>query len=348
MPSVVRRSQAGWRWLGVFWLIVLCVGGSAAATLHVLGPPEMRPLPIAHTVNDHGPDPQAPGTDAPKPEAEHVPVSGPTAAAPGRVAAPIQALMEKSAAFPTAQLPKVAADGRVARLVYAAPAPSVPPGSARIALLLSGFGLAERDSQAAIGQLPGAVSLAVSSYVPPGSPLLAAAREAGHELLASIPMEPDGYPLNDEGARSLRTGLSPEENRVNLEWALSRTDGAVGATGASDGMRGERFADIPAVFDPMVEEVTRRGLLYVDARPGRTAPAGAPVRAVDVVLDDQLGRAEMDARLQSLERTAKEKGSAIGLVGSLHPVTIERIGAWIKTLQERGLVLVPVSAVVNP
>jgi polysaccharide deacetylase 2 family uncharacterized protein YibQ len=192
------------------------------------------------------------------------------------------------------------------------------------------------------------VSFAVSSYATGITPLLTAAREAGHELLASIPMEPQGFPGNDEGPHSLLTGASPEDNAVNLEWALSRTQGVVGATGASDGMRGERFADIPASFDPMIAAVTGRGLLYVDARPGRAEPPGAPVRAVDVVLDDQLGRAEIDARLQSLERTAQERGSAIGLAGPLRPATIERIAAWTKTLQGRGLVLVPVSAVVNP
>ena len=72
------------------------------------------------------------------------------------------------------------------------------------------------------------------------------------------------------------------------------------------------------------------------------------MRAIDVVLDEELGRAGLDARLQSLERTARERGSAIGLVGSLRPATIERIAAWTRTLEGRGFVLVPVSAVVNP
>ncbi len=269
-----------------------------------------------------------------------------------RVAAPIADLMEPSRAFQPAQLPRAAADGRISRLVYAAPAPAVPAGSSRIALLVSGFGLSDRESRAAIENLPAPVSFAVSSYATDITALLSAAREAGHELLASIPMEPQGYPGNDEGVHSLRTGLSPQENATNLEWALSRTQGVVGATGASDGMRGERFADIPASFDPAVKDVTRRGLFYIDARPGRAMPAGLPAdtpeRAIDVVLDDQLGRAEIDARLQSLERTARERGSAIGLVGTLRPATIERIAAWSKTLQGRGLVLVPVSAVVNP
>ena len=259
------------------------------------------------------------------------------------MAGPDAALLAPGAA----SLPQVAADGRDARRVYAAPQVAVPAGSARIALLVSGFGLSERTSRAAI-DLPGPVSLAVSAYAPSAAPLLDAARGAGHELLASLPMEPAGYPQADEGDHSMRTGLPPEQNRQNLLWALGRTPGAVGATGASDGLRGERFADISAAFDPVLDDVTRRGLLYVDARPGRAEPAGAPVRAVDVVLDDDLGRAEIDARLAALERVAKERGAAIGLAGPLRPTTIERIAAWAKGLGGRGLVLVPVSQIVNP
>ena len=236
----------------------------------------------------------------------------------------------------------------MARLVYAGPIPAGPPNGPRVALLLSGFGLSDRDSRAALAQLPGAVSLAVSAYAEGVEGLLEEARRSGHELLASIPMEPQAYPQDDEGPRSLRTGLSPAENAANLAWALSRTSGAVGATGASDnGMRGERFAEVTGVFDPAIDEIGRRGLLYIDPRPGRTPNRpGLMARAVDVVVDDRIGRAEIDARLSELERIARERGSAIGLAGPLRPATIERIAAWARTLSEKGVTMVPVSAMV--
>ena len=267
------------------------------------------------------------------------------AAAPAPVAAAAPEAPPQAAATPE-PAPHAAAEARPPRQLYAAAPVAVPPGAAKVAILLSGIGLTERDSRAAVDQLPAAVSFAVSAYASVPGSVLEAARQAGHELLESIPMEPQGYPQYDEGARSLRTGLSPEENRRNLEWALARTPGSVGATGASDGLRGERYADIPAALGPVVDEVTRRGMLYVDARPGRAEPPGAPVRAVDVVLDEQLGRAEIDAKLSALERVAKERGAALGLAGPLRPTTIDRIAAWAKTLPGRGLVLVPVSEIV--
>ena len=100
----------------------------------------------------------------------------------------------------------------------------------------------------------------------------------------------------------------------------------------------------------MLEEVGRRGLLYIDPRPGRTSAlpaAGAPSRSVDLVVDDPPARAEIEAKLAALERLARERGSSLGLAGPLRPVTIERIAAWAKGLEERGLVLAPVSALMG-
>ncbi len=321
------RRRSGWRALGLFWLVLLMLGGAGAAALQAMGPMPRAPAAV----------------DAPPAPREAPPVAQQTR----RVLPPDPALLERSAAFPPAQLPRVAPDGRAARSVYAAPTPPVPAGAPRIAVLMSGFGLSEKDSAGAVDALPGPVSFAASAYsgIPPA--VFEAARAAGHELLVSVPMEPAGYPLNDAGARSLLTGLSPADNRQNLEWALGRIPGAVGATAASDGMRGERFADVSGALDPILDEIGRRGLLYIDPRPGRVpSRPGLPGRAIDLVLDESPARAEIEAKLLALERIARERGSAVGLVGPPRPVTIERIAAWAQTLEGKGIVLVPVSALV--
>ena len=62
--------------------------------------------------------------------------------------------------------------------------------------------------------------------------------------------------------------LPPEQNRQRLEWALSRMAGYVGATGALGTTRGERFAALPDQMNPVLTELAKRGLLYVDSRPG--------------------------------------------------------------------------------
>ncbi len=263
----------------------------------------------------------------------------------GKIAEPDPALLEPSRAFPSAGLPRIGADRRLPRLVYRRPAP--PPGARpRIALLLAGVGLAAADSRAAIDRLPGAVSLAFSAYTPNPEALLEAARSRGHEILASVPMEADGFPWNDAGPRSLLTGNPPAANRENLEWAMSRLQGYVGLTGASDGLRGERFADQGSSFGLVLEEATQRGLLYIDPRPGAPAPTGTG-RTVDAVIDDPATRADIEAKLILLERRARDHGSALGLAGPLRPATVERIAAWAEDVEKRGYQLVPVSALVT-
>ena len=306
----------GWRALGLFWLALLALLGGGMAVLQNMGPV-----------------PHAAGAAVAQPALADVPASG--------VSPPIAALLEPSR-FPPAQLPRVAADGRRPASAYAAPAPVLPPGMPRIALLVAGFGLADRESRAVI-ELPAAVSIAVSAYASaPG--VAEAARVAGHELWASVPMESTNYPLVDAGPRSLLTGASPEDNRTNLEWALSRTPGAVGATSASDSTRGERFADLAGAFGPVRDEIARRGLLFLDARAGRGGARAPFSRQIDLVLDDPLSRAEFEAKLVGMERLARDRGAALGLVGPPRPFTTERLAAWIKTLPDKGIALVPVSA----
>ena len=52
--------------------------------------------------------------------------------------------------------------------------------------------------------------------------------------------------------------------------------------------------------------------------------------------------AEIDHALTDLENLAKERGVAIGSASAL-PISIERIGLWIKTLEARGILLVPLT-----
>lgn len=302
---------------------MLAVGGT---TLYVLGPlPHPAVVPPA-------------------------PASLPAAAATppvwdGHIAEPEPALLEVSPAFPQTALPRIAADGRLPRLVYRRPA--APAGiRPRIALVVAGFGLSAADSRTAIDALPGAVTLAFSAYTPNSEPLAEAARARGHELLASLPMEADGHPWNDAGPHSLLTGALPAANRVNLEWAMGRLQGYVGMTGASDGLRGEQFAAQTSSFSLVLDELARRGLLYVDPRPGAPSPRIAG-RSVDLVVDDPPTRAGIEAKLLALERAAREHGAALGLAGPLRPVMIERIAAWARDIEARGFELVPVSALVT-
>ena len=217
----------------------------------------------------------------------------------------------------------------------------------RVGLLLAGVGLNQADSEAAIRALPRGVTLAISPYARNPAKLLAAARAAEHEYLLSIPMEPQGFPLNDPGKQALMTSLSLEQNRSRLDWMLSRIAGYVGAVGAEGSLRGERFASLPEEINPVLAELARRGLLYVDPRPDAAPLPLVWSRSVDLVIDEPGAAADIDDKLAQLARLAREKGSALGFAGTVRPVTTQRLAAWATGLAADGLVLAPVSALVQ-
>lgn len=242
-----------------------------------------------------------------------------------------------------------------------APAPPVPtyasqaPDAAsrpRVVLVIDGVGLDENLSERLIRALPSAVDLAFSAYTPDEAAdrLRRTADATGHECLLSIPMEPAGYPLAEEGIRALAASAGAARNRDNLSWALARVPRCIGATGASDGLAGERFAASGPSFDAMLHTVRSRGLLYLDPRPEAPVSDDPGLRHADLVLDRTASPAEpvtaalLTSRLAALEQIAKSRGVAIGLAGPPLPVLLDRLQAWARALPDRGLVLVPLSS----
>ena len=341
-----RQFFTGWRGLGRFWLLIVALAALVGLALQFAGP---RPAP-APVIGQTPARPAQPSTEPVRP----VPQQSPDAAAtprpgrnaPGPIADPDPALLEAATAGSSDLLPRIAADGRRPMQVYAAGFDG-STRRARVGVVLAGVGLNQAESEAAIRTLPGGITLAVSPYAQSPSKLLDAARAAEHEYLLSLPMEPQGFPLNDPGKQALMTSLSPEQNRARLQWVLSRIAGYAGVVGAEGSLRGERFASLPEEINPVLAELARRGLLYVDPRPGAAPVPAVWSRTVDLVIDEPGAAADIDDKLARLAKLAQAKGSALGFAGTLRPVTIQRLAAWANGLAADGLALAPVSALVQ-
>ncbi|WP_428374851.1 divergent polysaccharide deacetylase family protein [Lichenicoccus sp.] len=328
-------SRSGRALLG-FWsalLLAACVGG---ATLQWLGPVRPSPDKVRAAAR-----PVLVATLIAKPAHAAAAVPHPRTA----IAAPDPALLEPAPDYHGAAVPRIAADGRQARVVYAgwSPPEGALPPPPRIGILLDGLGLSAADSTSAIESLPAAVSLAVSPYAPDLEPLLAEARLRGHELLLSLPMEPLHAPNDDEGPQAMNDDLAAQQNQRRLEWALSRLQGYAGVTNALSGLAGEGFTGLPA-FGVVAHGLGARGLFYLNASPGTDRPLGIWGANADLRLDDTQDAAAIDARLLQLEQIASHNGHAIGVAGPLYPVTVARIAAWSRSLAARGMILVPVSS----
>ncbi len=403
-----RRIFAGWRGLGLFWVLVLLLLGGGGFWLDRLGPPGPPETVAEAPETPDAPEakpPEAPAAEAPAPEPEPTPAAEtpsqpaqvpepvtaqaePSPPSPQAIAAPpaAQAIAAPPAAQPPAPPPAAPAPPAIDAPTISAESPSarpIPPPDAalqeqgrfgplprvgadgrtsirayggqfdrqdtrpRIGIVVADIGISNTQTEDAIRRLPPAVTLAISPYAPRAAQLSERLRAKGVESLVGLPLEPAGYPLNDPGNRALLTGRSGPENLANLEWVLSRFPGYVGAIGVVGGMRGERFAAMEQSYQALQESLRNRGLLYLDARPGVSAPMRAWGRSVDVILDEPATRAEIEKRLGELEAIAKARGSALGLANAPTPVVIDRLVAWAAGLDRRGVVLTPVSAIIR-
>ncbi len=256
---------------------------------------------------------------------------------------PDPALVEQGAYGP---LPRVGADGRRPWRVYARPF-DARDERPRIAIIVTGLGLSQAATEAAITRLPGTVTLAFDPYAKGLDDWIPLAREAGHEVLLSLPMEPANFPVHDPGPHALRTSLAPADNLRRLEFVLSRLSGYVGVVT----LMGSGFTTVEEQLRPVLEALMGRGLLFVEAAPAPKTLApeiateiGLPHVANDLVLDENPSRASVDIRLAELEGIVRKRTTAVAMAAP-NPATLERIAAWAATLDGKNLALAPVSAI---
>jgi polysaccharide deacetylase 2 family uncharacterized protein YibQ len=246
-------------------------------------------------------------------------------------------------------IPKIGPDGARPSDLYAR-APKAAPGkkdAPRIAIVIQGLGVSASATQEAFAKMPEAVTFAFAPYIADAERVVSRARSAGHEVLLQVPMEPFDYPDNDPGPQTLLMTLSAEQNVDRLQWLMSRFQGYVGITN----LMGARFTASEASLSPILREMAKRGLIYVDdgSTPRSVASqiAGAnnlPFAKADVSIDAVPTPASIERALSRLETLASERGFAVGISSPL-PAAIDRIGRWIKAAESRGYLVVPISAV---
>jgi uncharacterized protein len=258
--------------------------------------------------------------------------------------APLPAVSEAGKFGP---LPRIASDGRTPFDVYASAVPASVLGSdrPRIAIVLGGMGLNAKLTRQAMRDLPSTVTLAFAPYGDSIQTLAQEARERGHEVMLHLPMEPYGYPTVDPGPKTLRAGDGAAENPENLSWLMSRFAGYTGVVN----YMGARLSGDEAALHPVLAELGKRGLVYLDdgasarslvQRIGREVKL--PVRRAEII--DAASYDDIRGRLARLEELAHRTGAVIGSGAGLS-VTIDAVQSWARDLSERGVDLVPASVI---
>lgn len=259
--------------------------------------------------------------------------------------APIKGLFERT---PFGPLPKVSGKRTPAK-AYARPVNrrKLNKLKGKIAIVIGGMGLSSQSTNKAVRALPGPVTLAFAPYGKGLQRWITKARRRGHEVLLQLLMEPFNYPAVSPGPNPLLTSLQPEENLNRLKHYTGRFTGYAGVTN----YMGAKFTSEPAALGPVLGELKKRGLTYLDdGTSGRSKSKqvgkifGLGVARAHKVIDRVQDPVAIRANLEKLEAIALKNGIAVA-VGSGLPETITEVSQWANTLSEKGIGLIPVSEV---
>ena len=220
-------------------------------------------------------------------------------------------------------------------------------GKPRVVVVIDDMGI-DRARSGAAARLPGPLTLSFLTYANDLPEQTRAARERGHELMLHVAMEPNDKSV-DPGPNVLLVGQAASEIRKSLAWGLSRFEGYVGI----NNHMGSRFTRDADGMTVVMEELARRGLLFLDSRTsGKTVAAQlaarhrVPFEERNVFLDAEDRPGEAEARLKELESLARRHGHAIA-IGHPKERTLAALEAWLPSLAGKDLALAPLSAVVR-
>ncbi len=226
--------------------------------------------------------------------------------------------------------------------------PTAPAGRRLIAVVIDDVGLDRHQAHQAI-TLPSAVTLAFLPYAETLSEQVAAARAAHHQIIVHMPMEPQDMAHNNPGPQALLVALGAADIRGRVGAALQAIEGEVGL----NNHMGSRFTASLAAMQPVMEELARHDLFFLDSRTtpqsvGATLARRYGVRYVarDVFLDNVIEGRAIQRQLDELARVADRRGQAVA-IGHPHPETLEALRRWIPLMQRRGYSFVPVSALAH-
>ena len=217
---------------------------------------------------------------------------------------------------------------------------------ARIVIIIDDMGMGRKHSYDVI-DLPAPLTLAFLPYAPALDKITKDARAKGHELLIHAPMEPLDH-LNP-GPIALLNDMTEQELKDSLGKMFNSFSGYVGI----NNHMGSRLTQNAAAMHVVMNELAARGLIFVDSKTINSSVAGKiaaehglDYAERDVFLDHKETLDFARNALLEAERHARKYGSAIA-IGHPKVNTIQALKEWLPLAEERGFVVVPVSAVVR-
>ena len=215
-----------------------------------------------------------------------------------------------------------------------------------VAIVIDDVGV-DRPRSKRAWELPGPLTMSFLPYAKDLREQARAARARGHELMLHLPMEPNGR--NDPGPNALLVSLTDSELKQRVTAALDSFDGYVGV----NNHMGSRFTTFRPGMETVLRQFKSRGLMFLDSRTTAQSVGdqaaqelGVPSIVRHVFLDDDESIDAVRRKLSDVEAVARRQGFVVA-IGHPHEATLQALAEWLPTLQAKGMVLAPATAVLR-
>lgn len=216
-----------------------------------------------------------------------------------------------------------------------------------IAIVIDDAGL-DQPRTARTVELPGPITISYLPYARDLQPQVNAARNAGHEVMLHMPMEPSSASI-DPGPHALLASYDRQTILNEMTWMLDRFDGYVGV----NNHMGSKFTADPERMRVVMEVMKSRGLMFLDSRTSAASVGystassfGVPAITRDIFIDDADDAAKIADMLARTENVARKQGFAIA-IGHPRDLTLGALKQWIPEIQAKGFELVPITDVLR-
>lgn len=187
-------------------------------------------------------------------------------------------------------------------------------------------------------------------------PLLAHSREAAEalhqahrEILLHLPMEPLSYPKEKPGSGALFTDMNDEEILFQLQRNM---ESVPYASGVNNHM-GSKFMADEEKLTLVFRELKKKNLFFIDSRTTRDSKTEAAAHEVrltvmsrKIFLDNERDYSRIYQVLMEAAREA-DGNSPLIVIGHPYPETIRAVREAGKAYREKGIVIVPASALLR-
>ena len=221
--------------------------------------------------------------------------------------------------------------------------------TAVIAVVIDDLGQDLKPAQEILG-MPERITLAIMPRLPQSKKIAELARHSGREVLVHIPMEAKVRAEKRDAPGTLRLDMTPMEFIANLNEDLDSVPGAAGV----NNHEGSALTENKQAMNFLMSELKARNLFFIDSMTNAKSTAFSVAKEFglrsakrDVFLDNDSDRpSKIRKQFEELTRVAKQNGRAIG-IGHPHPTTLTELRKWLATVDEEGIEIVPVSALVK-